>query len=377
MESALVEPSSTGYRSGLMAIREDDFGELGDGRRIARFTLDSPGGLRAQIASYGGALLSLWAPDRAGRLDDIVLGFDDLAGYVAGRGYLGALVGRYANRIAGARFVLDGTEHHLTANEGPNHLHGGVRGFDKVVWAATPHSTPAGPALELAYTSAHGEEGYPGKLSVRATYTLEPDALRVDYAATSDRDTIINLTNHTYWNLAGHAAGAILDHRLVLAADRFAVIGPGLIPTGELRAVDGTPFDFRQAAALGARIDHDDDQLNLAGGYDHSFAIDPPAAGGQLRRAAIMLDPASGRALEVLTTEPAVQLYTGNQLDGARGKAGAIYRRHTGFCLETQHHPDSPHQPTFPTTTLRAGASYQSTTLYRFASGPASTAGLT
>ena len=355
-----------------MAIREDDLGELGDGRRVARFTLESPSGLRAQIVSHGGALVSLAVPDRAGRLDDVVLSFDDLAGYAGGRGYLGALIGRYANRIAGARFVLDGTEHRLAANEGQNHLHGGLRGFDKMVWAATPRSTPSGPALELAYASAHGEEGYPGNLSVRATYTLEADALRIDYAATTDRDTVVNLTNHTYWNLAGHAAGSILGHRLVIDADRFAAIGPGLIPTGELRAVDGTPFDFRQEAAIGARIDDGDEQLRLAGGYDHSFAID---GGGGLRRAARVLEPTSGRVLEVLTTEPAVQLYTGNYLDGMRGKAGAIYHRRTGFCLETQHHPDSPNQPAFPTTTLRAGAWYRSATVYRFTIEPPGAAG--
>jgi aldose 1-epimerase len=202
------------------------------------------------------------------------------------------------------------------------------------------------------------------------TYTLEPDALRIDYAATSDRDTVVNLTNHTYWNLAGHAAGSILGHRLVIDGDHFATVGPGLIPTGELRAVDGTPFDFRRGAAIGARIDDGDEQLRLAGGYDHSFAIDPAGGDGRLRRAAQVVDPASGRVLDVVTTEPAVQLYTGNQLDGARGKAGASYHRHTGFCLETQHHPDSPNQPAFPTTTLRAGAWYRSATVYRFTIDP-------
>ena len=360
-----------GYRPGIVAIQEDDLGELGDGRRVARFTLESPGGLRAQIATYGGALVSLAVPDRTGRLDDVVLGFDDLAGYAGGRGYLGALVGRYANRIADARFVLDGTEHRLTANEGRNHLHGGLRGFDKAVWAATPRSTPSGPALELAYASRHGEEGYPGNLSVRATCTLEADALRIEYEATSDRDTIVNLTNHSYWNLAGHAAGSILGHRLAIAAARFAAIGPGSIPTGELRAVDGTPFDFRHETAIGARIDDADEQLRLGNGYVHSFALDPTAdTAAPLRRAARVVEPTSGRVLEVLTTEPAVQLYTGNFLDGQRGKAGAVYHRRTGFCLETQHHPDSPNQPAFPTTTLRAGAQFRSTTVYRFSVEP-------
>lgn len=355
-----------------MAIREDDFGEIGDGQRVARFTLENAG-LRAEVLSYGATVVSLSVPDRDGRIDDVVLGYEDLAGYVGGRGYFGALIGRYANRIAGARFVLDSIEHRLAANEGGNHLHGGLSGFDKVLWHATPRSTPAGPALDLAYDSPHGEQGYPGNLSVRATYTLEPDALRIDYTATSDQDTVINLTNHTYWNLAGHAAGSILGHRLVLDASRFAAVGPGLIPTGELRAVTGTPFDFRQAAAIGARIDDDDEQLRLAGGYDHSFEVE--GADGRLRRAARVSEPISGRVLEVLTTEPAIQVYTGNVLHSPRGKAGAVYHRRTGFCLETQHHPDSPNQPAFPTTTLRAGARYSTATVYRFASEPLDTTG--
>jgi aldose 1-epimerase len=233
------------------------------------------------------------------------------------------------------------------------------------MWKARPRSTPAGPALELDYLSPDGEEGYPGNLSVRVVYTLTHDStLRIDYAATTDRDTVVNLTNHVYWNLAGHGAGTILDHQLLLDADRFAPVGAGLIPTGELRPVAGTPFDFRTPTAIGARIDSDDDQLRIARGYDHSFAID--GARGELRRAARVHEPTTGRVLEILTTEPAIQLYTGNVLDGARGKAGAVHDPRTGFCLETQHHPDSPNQPAFPTTTLRAGAAYHSTTVHRF-----------
>jgi aldose 1-epimerase len=372
-----------------VAIREHEFGELGDGRRVARFALTSPSGLGAEIVSYGGTLTSLAVPDRAGRLGDVVLGFEDLAGYAGGRGYLGALIGRCANRISGARFALDGAVHRLTANEGDNHLHGGFAGFDKVVWSATPRSTPAGPALELGYLSVDGEEGYPGNLSVRVTYTLELDALRIDYVAASDRDTVVNLTHHAYWNLAGHAAGSILDHRLVIDADRFAVVGPGQIPTGELRAVAGTPFDFRRGAPIGARIDGDDEQLRAGGGYDHSFAITgaderseeagggdgfaggaggkaPRGIDGQLRRAARVSEPVTGRVMEVFTTEPAIQLYSGNYLDGMRGKAGATYHRRTGFCLETQHHPDSPNHPAFATATLRAGVPYHTATVYRF-----------
>jgi aldose 1-epimerase len=344
-------------------IHQDGFGRLTDGREITAFTLDS-GRARARILNLGGTVTSLEVPDRAGRSGDVVLGFDDLDGCLQAGGYLGALIGRYGNRIAGARFVLDGVEHRLSANEGPNHLHGGIVGFDKVLWSATPQSTPEGPALALEYVSRDGEEGFPGNLSVRVVYTLEHDALRIDYAATTDRDTIVNLTSHVYWNLAGHDAGTILDHRLEIDADRFAVIGPGKIPTGELRAVAGTPLDFRTAVALGARIDGDDEQLRIGAGYDHSFAI--AGADGALRRAARVMEPTTGRVLEVLTTEPAVQLYSGNLLGGMRGKGGALYHPHTGFCLETQHHPDSPNQPGFPTTVLRAGDRYRTTTVYRF-----------
>jgi aldose 1-epimerase len=348
-----------------VTINHEEIGRLRDGRPVARFTLASRGGARAQILDYGGTLTSLVVPDRGGAPGDVVLGFDDVEGYLGAGGYLGALIGRYGNRIAGSRFVLDGVEHRVTANEGSNHLHGGLVGFDKVLWRAVPQPVAEGPALALEYESAHNEEGYPGNLSVRVVYTLEHDnALRIDYAATTDRDTIVNLTNHAYWNLAGHGAGTVLDHRLVIDADRFAVAGPGCIPTGELRAVAGTPFDFRRAVAIGERIGADDAQIRIGGGYDHSFAL--AGADGELRRAARVVEPTTGRVLEVLTTEPAVQFYSGNLLGGMRGKAGAHYGPRTGFCLETQHHPDSPNQPAFPTTTLRAGERYRSTTVYRF-----------
>jgi aldose 1-epimerase len=275
------------------------------------------------------------------------------------------VIGRYGNRIADARFTLGGFEYRLAANNGPNHLHGGLVGFDKILWSAAARTTADGAAVELSYESPDGDSGYPGQLSVRVTYTLTHDrALRIDYLATTDHTTVVNLTNHAYWNLAGHAAGSILDHRIELAAARFAAVRDGLIPTGELRAVAGTPLDFRTATALGARIDADDDQLRFARGYDHSFAID--GTPGELRRAARVWEPVTGRGLETFTTEPAVQLYTGNFLDGARGKAGAIYAPRSGFCLETQHHPDSPNQPAFPTTVLAPGETYRSTTIYRF-----------
>jgi len=347
-----------------VTIVERELGEL-DGRRVASFTLHNARGVTAQIASYGATLLSLVVPDRDGVFSDVVLGFDDLAGYRGSRSYLGGIIGRYANRIAGARFTLDGVEHRLAANHGPNHLHGGVRGFDKVVWRAAPRETPEGPALALHHVSPDGDEGYPGTLSVEVVYTLRhDDVLAIEYSATTDRDTVVNLTNHAYWNLAGHAAGSILDHQLVLHAERFAVAGPGLIPTGELRPVAGTPFDFRTATPIGARLAADDEQLRVGEGYDHSFALD--GAVGALRPAARVVEPTSGRVLELSTTAPALQLYTGNHLGATRGKAGATYARRTGFCLETQHFPDSPNQPAFPTTTLRAGARYHSTTLHRF-----------
>jgi aldose 1-epimerase len=351
-----------------MTITSEPFGTLDDGREVAIFTLENAHGIRARITSWGGAIVSLVAPDRRGAMADVALGFDDLAGYLGDRAYMGTLIGRYGNRLGGARFQLDGVEYRLAANDGSNHLHGGRTGFDKVLWDATPRETAEGPALELAYHSPDGEEGYPGNLAVRAVYTLTHDgALRIDYAATTDRTTLVNLTNHAYWNLAGHAAGSILDHRLQLEASRFAAVGPGLIPTGELRVVAGTPLDFRSATAIGARIDREDDQLRIGAGYDHSFAID--GADGALRRAARVTEPASGRVLEVFTTEPAVQFYSGNFLDGVRGKGGATYGRRTGFCLETQHHPDSPNQPSFPSTTLVAGARYHSTTVYKLLVG--------
>jgi aldose 1-epimerase len=261
--------------------------------------------------------------------------------------------------------MLDGVAHQLTTNDGPNHLHGGLRGFDKVVWQAAARTTPAGPALALSYTSLDGDQGYPGTLVAEVVYTLTQDnALAIAYRATCDRDTIVNLTNHAYWNLAGHGAGSILDHQLAIPAARFVPVGPGLIPTGELRAVDGTPFDFRSPAAIGARINEDYEQLSQGGGYDHSYALD--GADGTLRHAARVVEPISGRVLEVASTEPALQVYSGNFLSGERGKAGAVYARRTGFALEAQQFPDAPNQPAFPAVTLRSGARYQSATLYRF-----------
>ncbi|HSR98524.1 MAG TPA: aldose epimerase family protein [Kofleriaceae bacterium] len=347
-----------------MTIHEEEFGKLGDGRRTRVFTLEA-GGMRVRILDYGGTIASIEVPDRHGRLGDVVLGFDDLDGFLGAGGYLGSLIGRYGNRIGGSRFALDGVEHRVTANEGGNHLHGGRAGFDKKLWSAAAHETTEGPALALELVSRDGEEGFPGNLNVRVVYTLGHDrGLRIDYAATTDRDTIVNLTSHAYWNLAGHGAGSIADHRMTIDAERFAAVTPGLIPTGELRSVAGTPLDFRAPVAIGARIEADDKQLRLGGGYDHSFDLGGVAK--ELRRAARVEEPTTGRVLEVLTTEPAVQFYSGNQIENMRGKGGAVYAPRTGFCLETQHHPDSPNRPEFPSTVLRPGERYATTTVYRF-----------
>lgn len=347
-------------------IEKSPFGALPDGTPVDLYRLTGAGGLRAAIASYGGAVVSLEVPDRTGARADVVLGFDGLDGYLGkGNPYFGCIVGRYGNRIGGGRFTLEGRAHALARNDGQNHLHGGIRSFDKVVWAARPLFTAAGPALELRYLSRDGEEGYPGSLSVAVTYTLGADALQIDYAATTDRPTHCNLTNHAYFNLDGEGSGTVLDHQLQVEASRFTAVGPGLIPTGEIRSVEDTPLDFRTPTRIGDRIDADDPQLRLAGGYDHNWVLD--RAGAPPWRCARVVAPRSGRVMEVLTTEPGVQFYSGNFLDGTlRGKGGRPYPRRAGLCLETQHFPDSPNQPAFPTTVLRPGEKYATSTIYRF-----------
>ncbi|MGH9940745.1 MAG: aldose epimerase family protein, partial [Pyrinomonadaceae bacterium] len=306
-------------------------------------------------------------PDRAGHFDDVLLGFDTLEGYLKESSfYVGPVIGRYANRIAKGRFALNGKEYKLAVNNGENHLHGGLKGFDKVVWKARPLQTRGGAALELTYLSNDGEEGYPGNLSVKVVYLLtDRDELKIDYSATTDQDTIVNLTNHAYFNLAGQGNGNILKHRLSINADCFIPADDKSIPTGELRSVAGTPFDFRRATAIGARIEVDDEQLKFGRGYDHTFVIDGRA--GTLRRAATASDPMTGRVMEVWTTEPGMQLYTGNYLESTMvGKGGKAYGPRYGFCLETQHFPDSPNKPNFPSTVLRKGGRYNSTTVYKF-----------
>jgi aldose 1-epimerase len=334
---------------------------------VRLYTLRNAHGMRATITNYGGIVTSLVVPDRAGRPGDIVLGFDSLEGYLRGSPYFGAIVGRYANRIAGARFTLEGTSHRLAANDHGNALHGGVRGFDKVVWDAIPFADSTRSGLRLHQVSADGEEGYPGRLDVTVTYEVtDANELRITYHATTDKATVLNLSHHGYFNLAGRAAPDILGHELLLAADRYTPVDASLIPTGEIASVDGTPFDFRTATPIGDRIDADDRQLRYGKGYDHNFVV--LGTPGTLRLAARVRDPESGRTMEVLTTEPGIQFYSGNFLDGTLvGKGGATYGHRAGLCLETQHFPDSPHHAAFPTTLLRPGQAFRSETIYRFA----------
>jgi len=317
--------------------------------------------------TYGGIIVSLKVPDRDGNLGDVVLGYDNLDGYLEASPYFGAIIGRYGNRIANARFTLDGVEYSLAANDGPNALHGGEKGFDKVVWRAEPFQNEEGVGVVFAHTSADGEEGYPGTLEARVTYTLtDANELVFDYHAVTDKATPVNLTQHTYFNLAGAGSGDILGHDLMLNASRFTPVDSTLIPTGEIVAVAGTPFDFTTPAAIGARIDAEDEQIGFGGGYDHNYVLDR-GEGEEMALAARVHEPTTGRVMEVTTTEPAVQFYSGNFLDGTlTGKGGRVYEHRSGFCLETQHSPDSPNQPDFPSTILRPGEAYTSRTVYTF-----------
>lgn len=347
-------------------LTKEVFGRLADGRAVDIYTLTNRNGVEARIINYGAAIVSLKVPDRSGKLDDVVLGYDSLDGYLANAPYIGTVIGRYANRIAKGRFSLNGVEYKLAVNNGENHLHGGLVGFDKVLWDASLVKTVNGAALKLIYVSADGEEGYPGKLTVRVVYTLtNTNELRIAYSATTNKDTVINLTQHSYFNLSGQGNGDILGHQLMINAARFTPTDAGAIPTGELRAVKGTPFDFTTPVSIGARINETDEQLVLGKGYDHNFVLN--GKNGTLRRAAKAMDTSTGRVMEVWTTEPGVQLYTGNYLDGSKiGKEGKAYKHRYGFCLETQHFPDSPNRAKFPTTVLRRGAEFRSTTVFKF-----------
>lgn len=347
------------------------FGNLPDGRQTHLFTLENASGVRADISDLGGIIVRLFTPDRDGKPAGITLGFDNASSYLERSPYFGALVGRYGNRIADAKFTLDGKSYALAANDEPAgipcHLHGGRVGFDKVLWRAEPATIDGQSALRLSYRSRDGEEGYPGNLDVEVVYTVtEANELRIDYRATTDRATPVNLTNHAYFNLHGEGGGTILDHILSIAAHRITPVTPGLIPTGEFLPVAGTPFDFLRPHGIGERIDANHEQLQIANGYDHNYVLD--ADNGVLAPAAAVLEPVSGRMMEVLTTEPGVHFYSGNFLDGSLlGKSGKSYPSRSGFCLETQHFPNSPNQPEFPSTILRPGEVYQSTTVFRFA----------
>jgi len=347
-----------------LIVTKQPFGKTPEGAPVDLYTLTNSKGVRVSITNYGGIIVSLFTPDRNGQAGDIVLGFERLEDYLKGHPYFGAIVGRYGNRIAKGRFTLDGVTYKLAQNNGENHLHGGLKGFDKKLWQAGDWTDAEGQHLLLSYTSPDGEEGYPGTLNVRVTYTLnEQNQFRIDYAATTDKATVVNLTNHSYFNLAGE--GDILGHLLRLNADRFTPVDAGLIPTGELRPVKGTPFDFTAPTAIGARIEQNDEQLRFGRGYDHNFVL--RGGGGALAEAAEIYEPKTGRVLKVLTSEPGVQFYTGNFLDGTlTGKGGRVYVRRSGLCLETQHFPDSPNQPAFPSTVLRPGETYRSTTVWEF-----------
>ena len=345
-------------------ITKADFGKTKDGKAVEIYTLTNSRGSEARIITYGGTVVSLKVPDKQGKFGDVVLGFDSIADYEKHTAFFGALIGRYGNRIAKGKFTLDGRGYSLATNNGENHLHGGVKGFDKVVWTAKPSTDQNGANLELTYQSVDGEEGYPGNLNVKVVYTLtEDNKLKIVYSATTDKATVVNLTHHSYFNLAG--AGDILDHRLTLNADRFTPTDSGSIPTGVLANVKGTPFDFTNETAIGARIGQENEQLKFGHGYDHNWVLNRKGKGVEL--AARVYDPTSGRVMEVLTTEPGIQFYSGNFLDASvPGKGGKSYPLRSGFCLETQHFPDSPNRSNFPSTVLRPGQTYSQTTIYAF-----------
>jgi aldose 1-epimerase len=348
-------------------MKKTPFGKTPDGTEVMLYTMTNKNGVEVAITNFGGIVVTLKVPDRAGKMADVVLGYDSLDGYLTNPTYFGALIGRYANRIAHGKFKLDGKTYTLAKNNGENSLHGGLIGFNKKVWTARDISTPEAPSLELRYVSKDGEEGYPGTLSVRVVYTLTAqNGLKIDYSATTDKDTVLNLTNHSYFNLAGQGTGDILGHMLTLHSDKFTPVDAGLIPTGEFRNVQGTPFDFTKSTAVGERIGQNDEQLKLGNGYDHNWLV-KHAKPGDMSIAAQVYEPKTGRVLEVWTDQPGIQFYTGNFLDGTiHGKGGVVYGQRTGLCLETQHYPDSPNHADFPTTELKPGARFHSTTIFKF-----------
>ncbi|HSB09899.1 MAG TPA: aldose epimerase family protein [Blastocatellia bacterium] len=345
-------------------IKKQAFGKTASREPVDLYTLLNASGMEVRIMNYGGTVVSLKVPDHSGRLGDVVLGYETLDDYLTNSPYFGSIIGRYGNRIAKGAFSIEGKTYSLPKNNGENTLHGGNKGFDKVVWKAKEIKSKNAVGLSLSYLSRDGEEGFPGNLSVTVVYTLtNNNELKIDYSASTDKTTVVNLTHHSYFNLAG--AGSILNHELMINASRFTPVDAGLIPTGELRAVKGTPMDFTQSTAIGERITQSDEQLTLGKGYDHNWVLD--ARGGKLGLAASVHEPGSGRVMEVYTTEPGLQFYSGNFLDGTiTGKGGQVYKQRYGFCLETQHFPDSPNKPGFPSTVLKPGQTYKTTTIYKF-----------
>lgn len=348
-------------------IMKKAFGQLSSGEKVDIYTIKNSYGIELKATNYGGIITSLKVPDKFGNITDVVLGYDSLQHYLEDSPYFGAIIGRYGNRIGKGKFVLNDTEYTLATNNGNNHLHGGVKGFDKVLWEVEPFENSEGAGLVFTYLSKDGEEGYPGNLSCKVTYTLGNDnSLKFDYEATTDQPTVCNLTQHSYFNLAGHASSTINNHQLQINASKFTPVDEGLIPTGELRPVHGTPFDFRKSTEIGARVNDNNQQLKYGLGYDHNWVLDRKTT-DELELAATLYDPASGRFMEVWTREPGLQFYGGNFLDGSNiGKGGIAYQHRTGLCLETQHFPDSPNKPSFPSVTLIPGSVYKTTTVYKF-----------
>lgn len=362
----LVTPGH--LNSQKLSIENSHFGTLNSGKKVQLFTLQNSKGMQVGILDYGGIIISLLAPDKKDQYSDVVLGFKSLDDYETRNPYFGAIVGRYANRIAGGKFSLEGREYQLVQNNGNNHIHGGTKAFDKVIWKAKPIEYKDRVSLELSYTSEDMEEGYPGKLVCNVTYTLtETNELQVTYQANTDKTTVVNLTQHSYFNLSGDFASPILDHELFISADEYVPVNKELIPLGDYASVEGTPFDFNTSKTIGKDIDDPHEQIQIGNGYDHSWVLKD--YNSKIRMAARVIHPETGRTLEVFTTEPGLQLYTGNFLDDTLpAKGGGTYGKRTGFCLETQHHPDSPNQPAFPTVVLEPGQTYRSETLFKFSS---------
>lgn len=350
-----------------LMIKKDLFGKLSDGREVYSYTLTNSSGSQVKIINYGAVVVSLLVPDKNGKFADIVTGYENPQGYETGTSYFGAIVGRYGNRIGKGQFKLNGKSYQLTINDGPNHLHGGTIGFNKVLWDAEENKSKSGPSLKLTYTSKDGEQGYPGTLNISVIYTLtDKNELRIDYKATTDKPTILNPTHHSYFNLSGDFKNTILDHELTIDADSITPIDSTLITTGKMLSVKNTPFDFKKPTKIGLHINDNDEQIKFGKGFDHNWVLNNYRA-GKVRKVVTLYEPVSGRLMEVLTDQPGMQFYSGNFMNGtSKGKDGATYPYRTGLCLEAQHYPDSPNKPKFPTVTLRPGATYKQTTIYRF-----------